>query len=85
MRTTAFLSNYSATALIRLLPFLFPVVFVFAAVLGSISVLYAAVALHLIIIAAENTIGRLLSPAPIGPLLRASTFFEDACLLVDEI
>jgi alkane 1-monooxygenase len=82
MSSTAFPMNISATALLRLLPFLFPVVFVFAAILGSISVLYAAVALHVIAIAAENTIGRLLSAVPIVPLLRASTFFEDACLVI---
>jgi hypothetical protein len=74
-------SVFSATALLRLLPLLFPVVFVSAAVIGSISVLYVAVAMHLIIIGAENTIGRILFKVPIAPLLQGSTLFEDACLL----
>ena len=72
----------SAVVLLRLLPFLFPFVFVFSAVIGSISVLYAAVALHLAIIGAENTVGRFLAKAPITPALRDATFFEDTCLLV---
>lgn len=71
----------SAIALTRLLPVLFPAVFVVAAITGTISLLYAAVALHLIIIAAENTIGRYFSDIPIPPLLRGTTLFEDACLL----
>ena len=74
-------SAISATALLRLLPLLFPIVFVSAAAIGSISVLYAAVAMHLIIIGAENTVGRILFKVPIAPLLQGSTVFEDACLL----
>jgi len=65
----------------RLLPLLFPAVFVTAALTGSISVLYAAVALHLIIIGAENTIGRLLSKIPVAQLQKGSTFFEEVCVL----
>jgi hypothetical protein len=75
-------SAFSAIALLRLLPLLFPIVFVSAAIVGSISVLYAAVAMHLIIIGAENTVGRILFKVPIAPLLQHSTLFEDTCLLL---
>jgi alkane 1-monooxygenase len=71
----------SPAALLRLLPLLFPAVFVTAAVTGSISVLYAAVALHVIIIGAENTVGRLLSKTSVAPLQTGSTFFEEVCVL----
>ena len=82
MACAALQPDSSKIALLRLLPCLFPVVFICAAVAGSISILYAAVALHLLILGAENTIGRLLANTPIAPLLRESTLFEDACLLV---
>jgi len=81
MACAALPSDGSKIALLRLLPCIFPVIFICAAVTGSVSVLYAAVALHLIILGAENTIGRFLANKPIAPLLRGSTVFEDACLL----
>jgi alkane 1-monooxygenase len=75
-------SKCSKIALLRLIPFLFPAVFVCATVLQSISVLYIAVALHLLIIAAENTVGRLFLHSPIGRLGGHSSAFEDACLFL---
>jgi alkane 1-monooxygenase len=81
MACDALRSNGSAIALTRLLPVLFPSVFVVAAITGTIALLYAAVALHLLVIAAENTIGRYFSNVPVPPLVRGATLFEDACLL----
>jgi len=74
--------NNSAIALLRIFPILFPTIFAAAAATSTISVLYAAVTLHLVIIGAENTIGRSLANTPIPSLQRHSTLFEDACLLV---
>jgi alkane 1-monooxygenase len=71
----------SPTALLRLVPYSFSAIFVLAAVAGSISVLYAAVALHLTIIAGENTLGRRLASMPVAPLRQGSALFEEACLL----
>jgi alkane 1-monooxygenase len=71
-----------ALALLRVLPLLFPLIFVCAAVTGTIFLLYAAVGLHIIIIVAENTIGRRLYKIELGPLSERSTRFEDLCILI---
>jgi alkane 1-monooxygenase len=65
---------------LRALPFAFPLIFVCAAILGSITFLYAAVMLHVAVIGAENTAGRWLAKASGGPSAQISKNFEDACL-----
>ena len=68
-------------ATLRILPSLFPCIFILAASIGSIQILYAAVALHWVIIGTENAIGRPLSKVATASLLSRSTLFEDVCLL----
>ena len=70
----------SPIALLRLAPLLFPIVFLCAAVNGVIATLYAAVFLHLLIIAAELTVGRRFAEVPIPVFVEGSTAFEDVCL-----
>jgi hypothetical protein len=69
-----------AAKLLRVLPFAFPLVFIWAAIIGSITFLYAAVMLHVIVIGAENTAGRWLAKASGGRACQISRGFEDACL-----
>jgi alkane 1-monooxygenase len=67
-------------ALLRGGPFLFPAIFIGAAVSGWVFLLYAAVALHLIIIASEMTVGRYYADVRIPPLVEGASIFEQACL-----
>ena len=69
--------SLAPVALIRAAPLLFPLVFVCTAVTGILSTLYAALALHLLIIASELTVGRRWSHLAIPKLVEGSTTFED--------
>lgn len=74
-------TNKSSISLLRVVPFLFPVIFIWAAASLQIDVLYGAVLLHFLIIAAELTIGRRFADTPIPTFIGGSTTFEDACLI----
>jgi alkane 1-monooxygenase len=74
-------SNLAPIALVRTVPLLFPLVFVWTAVTGALASLYAALALHLLIIVSELTVGRRWAGVPIPRLVEGSNRFEDTCPL----
>jgi alkane 1-monooxygenase len=70
----------SIVALLRLSAFAFPTLFALLAIGVSISALYLAVALHLIIIVLENSAGKRYADASIPTFVRDSVKFEEQCL-----